>query len=202
MKTGLDANGIKSLGTYADPSVSDVRVNIPLTNLAIGYKNSGFIGDSVLPICDVEGESDRYFVFGMENFNVQDTMRAAGSDYNTMSFTLSNTSYTCDEYGLEYLLDDRIARNANTPISMKDAVTMFLQDALLLDYERRVVTQVTNTANYGASNSTTLVGGDQWDTYVTNPAGDTSDPVEDIRAAINAIVMGCGQYPTSISFGW
>jgi hypothetical protein len=198
----LEKDGIKKLGFYTDPSVSDVRINVPLTNLAIGYRNTGFIGSNVLPICDVEGESDKYFTFGQQNFNRQETVRAPGSDYNTMSFTMSNDSYTCEEYGLEYLLDDRVARNSNAPISMKDAITIYLQDALQLDYEDRVVALVGNTANYGASNSTTLVGGDQWDTYATNPQGDTSDPAEDIRAAIDAIVMNCGVYPTYMAMGW
>jgi len=200
---------IKELGhytevkRYSDPQLADVHIDTALTNLAVGYRNGNMIGQGLMPIVSVAKESDKYYVFGKENFKVPEdgTIRAVGADFKQWGgFKPTTGQYLCEQYGLEYLLDNRIRNNSDMPITVDKAVLMMMQDVLALDYEQRIASLLTTVANFDSTNYTTITdAANQWDAYTTVGGTDTSDPLEDIRKGIQAVEDNCGMSPNVIA---
>lgn len=163
------------------PPIRDTHVDAILTNISIAYKNATFIADKVMPIIPVRKESDKYYKYGKERFNLPETLRAPRAESKEIDWTVSTDAYSCDEHTLSGAIDDRERDNADNPIDVDSDTTELLTDLIMLGYEKRVADLVTNPGNYAASNKRTLAGTSQW-----SDAGN-STPVKDINSAKKAL---------------
>lgn len=173
------------------PGIGDVHVDKVLSNISVAYIQKNFIQDGIAPVVKVDKASDKYYLYGRENMRIPETKRAAQADYKRVGFTLSNDTYYCEDYGLEYPIDDKIAKDSD--LDLQAGATVFLTQMLAASREKRLADLLGTTGNYASTNRTTLTGADQWEEY------ETSDPLDDIDTAIAAITVADAN---SIAFGY
>lgn len=170
------------------PHLEAVHIDKALTNVSVMYHNAAYIGEVMFPVVPVAKESDKYFVYGKENFAQHGTLRADGSEANDFKWSVSNTSYTAEEYALRTTVTDRERANADAPISPDIDATEILTDTIKLDWEIRCQTLAATSGSVG----NTATPSTQWDTVSTADVyGDILTGQETIRAAI-------AKYPTHI----
>ncbi len=167
-------------------TVSEVHINRPLTNLLLRRQVGGFAIPSIFPDLQVQKESDLFFRFNAASLiTVPRSERAPASAYNRVDYRIETATYSCQEYGLEHAVDDRIRENADDPLRPLENAARILQDLLLLDMERRGYNAIVNA---GVPSSTPSV---KWNG--TNPT-----IVRDIKNAAKAVADACGLYPNTI----
>jgi len=176
------------------PQNQVIHVDVHLTNLATNYRPVGFIADKIFPIVNVGKQSDMIKTYNKADlYRIERTIRAPGNEANMINFQVGSDNYFCVNYALKVptTIEDRA--NAD-PIFVRDIEqgrVMFIQDKLMLDWESRVATQVTNTSNV----STGFTVGSSWTDY-TN-----SRPLEDVWTAMDEQQDQSAYRPNRAVFG-
>lgn len=190
----------------ANPTLSDVHVNAPLTAISVAYMQdpAGFVADRVFPNVPVQKQSDRYFTYNRGDFN-RDTMakRAVGAESAGDGYRLDNTpSYFAEVWALHRDIDDQIRANADGPLDMDRDATNFLSQKALLNKEANFVTNFFTTSVWtGANVDVTGVS--------ASPAGNTvlqwndanSTPIEDVRSYGDTVQGKTGFRPNKLVLG-
>jgi hypothetical protein len=137
------------------PDKASVHVDRPLTDISLHYRNPSYCGDVLAPPVKVVKESDKYFVYGRENFRVPNALRADKSKTQEIAYSVSTDSYFCEEYGFHELISDRERGNSDEALRPEIDTTEHLTDCLMLDREYRVANLVLDSTNpeWGAYNS-------------------------------------------------
>ena len=140
------------------------RIDKHLSNVAINYRPAGFIADRILPVVQVPNQSG----------------------------TCSATNYFCKNYTIkaDVTLEDRSNADPVFVQQFEEGRVHRVQDALFLDWETRVASQVTDPANVGSS----IAVVSRWSDYVN------SDPLRDIWAGIDNVKRATGYRPNHILF--
>jgi len=166
------------------PKVNEVHQNAALSNVAIGYHPKGMIAEQVFPVLPVKKESDKYYTWDKDmGLRYIDGLRADGTESKTISYNLSTSTYTCEEYALKTRVTDRERDNADDVLKLETSKTKRVMGQLLIGQERRLATLLTTQANYPASNRVQLAGITQWDNagFVGSIEGDMDDGKEAVR---------------------
>lgn len=168
-----------------------------LTNVSIQFKNPGYIAEDCVPIIPVKLETSKYFIYDKTRFDAPKALRAEQADYGRVNWQPTTGTYSCNEYGLEHLIDDRERQNAIEPLNLDVDGTEIVTDMILNDREQRVSTLLTTSGSYTHSNTTNLSGlATAWD----QPG--TSDPIKDVAiTAREAIRANSGVYPNTVILG-
>jgi len=169
------------------PDKRDLHIDAVLTGISIAFKNPGFVADVVFPLVPVKHESDKYYIYGKERFDIPSALRAPKSAYKRVDWSVSTGTYSCEEYGLEEPIDDRERDNADEPLNLDIDTTEFLTDMLLLNREKRVADKLSDTTVL--TQNVTLSGTSQWSDY-TN-----SDPIGNVETGKNTINSNAGLNP-------
>ena len=180
------------------PLISQVRIDLMLTNISLQTKNEGYLAEAVMPIIPVRLEASKYFTFGKERFDAPPALRAERAKYNRVEYALTTDTYSCEEYGLELPIDDRERQNAIEPLNVDVDSTEILTDMVLNDREQRVATVLRTAGNYTLSNTTDLAG------LVTAwlPTNGSSDPISDITiTGRERVRQNIGRYPNTLVIG-
>ena len=176
------------------PTLSQVHINKPLTNISIMYRQqaAGYIASRIFPTVPVVKQSDSYFEYDRADF-LRDmaqvrgpSQESAGSGYN-----LSNTSYTAKVFAFHKDVDDQVRENTDSPLSADRDATEFVTQVMLTRMEKEW------TDTY----FTTSV----WDTDVTpSPTWDdvTSTPIKDVKTGTRTIKQNTGFKPNKLVIGW
>lgn len=174
------------------PTLRDVHVNRPLTNLSIAYSNESYIADQVFPVVSVEKKSDLYFTFDRSSwFRDRSGPRAPGTRAARADYALTTASYICINDSLAKTIPDEVRANSDQPLRPDITATNFVTDGLLLGLEIRVANIVTTCGNWAnASNPTTV-----W-------SADNSDPWGEIDNAVNQVVKSTGRMPNVAAMSW
>jgi len=169
----------------AQPGGTDVHIDVPLSNLSVGYKNAGYIADQLFPIVPVTKQSDKYYIwtkdFWFRNY-VQ--ARTPGDLYPEGGLELSNTSFFCDIFNLAFPLNDEDVQNADEVLELETTGAEWLADQFMLNRESKIVADFFTTSVWGTDN--TLAGTDQWSDFAF------SDPEADIRTAMQTVQKNTG----------
>jgi hypothetical protein len=168
------------------PERNEVHVNVPLTNVSIAYRNSDYVAEDVWPIVPVRKLSDLYYKYGAERFRPVRTARARMTRAPEVDWTVTTGSYSCRSYALAQGIDDEERDNADAPLNLDVDTTELLTDLMLLDYEIRVMTLLTDTGTWDNDSP-----GTKWDQ-------DASTPVEDVLAARETIRLASGLRPNTM----
>lgn len=188
-----------------NPTISDVHVNKPLTNISVGYiqDQNNFIASKIFPNIPVTHKSDLYYKFNKEDFMTsQMEERAPGDESAGSGYRLSTDSYLCRVFALHKDVPDQIRANSDTVLQPdREAVEFLTQNALIkreLDWATAYFTAtagwMNNTAGQaGASN---MAGGF---TQFWNLAAST--PIEDLRYAIKVVQKLNGIKPNILVLG-
>jgi len=170
------------------PTVSSVHVSVPLSNIAIKYKNPAFVAERIAPIVPVNKEADRYYIFSREELRDMDSLRAAGAEANEVDWDVTSATYTAEEYALKHLLPARVVANADPAIQPKINTTQKLSKWINLGFEKRVQAIAQNVANVGGNHTVVT----KWD------AAAGQDPEADVDTAKNSIRQTAGVNPNTI----
>jgi len=171
-----------------------VHVDRHLTNIALNYRPSGFIADMVFPIVSVEKQADMIKTYNQADlFRVANTVRAPGTEANKISFQVSSESYFCKNYALKVptTIEDRANADPAFVRDVERGRVQFIQDQLYLDWDARMATSLTASANV----STSYTVGSSWSDF-TN-----STPLEDIWNALDQAEDFRAYRPNRIVFG-
>lgn len=180
------------------PLTSEVKHDPMLTTISVQFQpaQGGFLADMVLPPVPVKLESASYWEYDKSRFDTPESIRAPRGEYNRVEWTASKKTYSCEEYGLEYPIDDRERTNAAAPLDPEIDGTEIVTDMVLINRERRVADKVLATAN--VSQNTTLSGTSQWSDITAG----TSDPVDDLKTGRETIFDATGYVPNALLLGY
>lgn len=180
---------------FSQPTVSDVHVDGPLTQISIMYRNSEFIGPMVLPRVQVSKRSDKYFTFGQSAWIRNDAgVRAPGAAASRTGYTVSTGNYSVETYSIEHQVPDELRQNADSPLAPDREGVMFCSDVLSLKLEKDVATEINTTANW--TTTATLSGTSQWSDF------SNSDPISDCMTAIRTVQLQIGRRPNTMVMGY
>jgi hypothetical protein len=179
------------------PTISDVHVDVPLTNLSVRFSQSAdmFIADQVFPKVRVQNRSDKYYTYDRSFWFKSDAqLRAPGTESAGSGYTVSTDTFSCDVYAIHKDIDDQTRANADSQITMDRDATEFVTQHLLQRREQAWV----STYFAGSVWGTTVTGGTNftaWDDYAS------SDPIGDLRAGVMAMAETTAYKPTDLVLG-
>ena len=170
---------------FGSPDLSDVHIDVPLTNLSISYRNPMYIGRQAVPTVPVVRESDKYYIFDRDSW-LRDEAKivSVGTRPPRGTYTTSSDNYSVDERGFEMPVPDRIRNNSDSMIGPDRNATNMASDKVDLAYEKDARNLLFTGANWG-SQTATLSGSDQWSHADSTIQLDAS-------AARQAVLLGCG----------
>jgi len=108
-----------------------------------------FIGPRVAPIFPVGEQTGNFPILNRESFKKPaKTDRKEGAGYTRITGEFGQGTFSCDEHGLEYPLDDRRVKRYRTFIDAEQAATRILRYQILMAWERRVAALTLNSASF------------------------------------------------------
>lgn len=142
---------------------------------------SRFIGRRVAPLAHVAAQSGEYPIMRRANFKKPANLkRADGGAYNRITGEFGKATYSTDEHGLEYPIDDRKRKRYANLFDAEKAATRTLRYQLLMGHEQRV------SAMLAAGGFTNTNVATAWSTVAS------AVPLTDIRTGLDAIADKCG----------
>ncbi len=185
------------------PTLSDVHVNTPLTNISVAYLQdaSHFIADRVFPNIPVTKQSDRYYVYDRHFFN-RDEMRkrAPGTESAGSGYEVDNTpNYFADLWAYHKDIHDDIRGNSDSVLAPDREATEFVTHKALIKREKLwastfLALSIWSKDRDGVGASPTGDEFLQWDVS-------TSDPVIDLRGEKTRQLESTGFEPNTLVVG-
>lgn len=175
-----------------DATGRDLHIDVALSQMAIGYRPTGFIADMIFPTVQVAKQSDLYLVFDRgDRGRVEDTTRAPGTLARRVTENIGSATYFAKNYALAAaaVLENQVNADPAQLAALINGKTTYLLDKLLLDWERRVALLVTSGSNVGSYAAPTSA----W-----NGAG---NPIGNINTAIDNVQNSTGVAPNRVIFG-
>jgi hypothetical protein len=180
------------------PTVYDVHVDRPLTNISLAYiqDQDHFVGQKIFPVMNVAKKSDSYFSYTQADWfrdeaqRRADTAESAGSGYN-----LTTDTYACDVFAIHKDVGDQVVENSDNPLNPFADATRFLTQKMLLRQEIQWIGEFFTTGIWG-SDVTGNSNFTYWSTYAT------SDPIEDVELGKETILQNTGMEPNTLVLGY
>lgn len=181
-----------------------------LTDFTVKYDDQTLYADQLMPEATVGTKSARYRIFDRSDWLIWRSRREPGTVANEITGRKwSEDTFFTKEHSLQAPIHDeeREALNMLGGFASSDAgVALDLdpeQDAarlvvrsLLLEREQKVANAMRNTANYPGNHTLTLAGAAKWSDY-TGGTASTSDPVTNLRTAVQRIYLDTGRWPNT-----
>jgi len=121
------------------PTVGDVHVNTPLTNILVANfnKETSFAAGAMLPLVPVEKQSNVFFSFDKgDMLRSEAKLRAPGTESAGTGFRLTATDpYHCAVRALHMDIADEMRANADAPLAPDEAAVRMLMQKMLLARE-------------------------------------------------------------------
>lgn len=175
------------------PPRNQVHVDAALTNLSVKYKNNELIAEKVLPTVPVSKDSDLYYEYGKENFDLVDDSRNPRDTAAEITRSYSTNPYLCSRHALRDFVDNDEAQNADTVLDPRGDATENVTDRLLLIKENAAASLLFNTTTF-AGHTGALSGTTQW-SYAS------SDPLKAIEDQRLIIQRNTGISPNKLIVG-
>jgi Phage major capsid protein E len=118
-----------------NPTVSDLHVNVPLTNVSIAYiqSASSYIADKVFPKVKVEHQSNLYNKYSKSAWRrTMVKKRAPGTETAGSGWEVDSDSYFTHVYGVHKDVDDQTRANADSQWNLDRDSTEFVTNQMLL----------------------------------------------------------------------
>ena len=166
------------------PRLKTLRIADPvLTELAQGYHNNELVGETLMPIVEIDKEAGTVPVFGRESFKVRDTVRQIRSPSNRMTpEDISAKDVVLEEHDLEYPIDYREDHEAAYPL--KKYALSVVQESIALKREVQVAQLALDPENYESTNKMLLSGTSQFSDKTSDPFGVFDDAISAIKRSI------------------
>lgn len=174
------------------PRFGTLHIERNLTNYSQRYTNPALVNEKLFPSVMVKFEADKYIIYGLENFNLYETLRANGAESTQVDWSFSEGSYFAEEYSLKDIVTDRDKANADKPLTLDIDTLELVTDGVDLAKEDRAATIARDTANYVTGNTSALSGTSQWSDYAN------SDPLSDFKTMQVAVHKGSLKYTNTV----
>jgi hypothetical protein len=187
----------------AQPTRGDVHVNKPLTNISVAFMQaaSNFVADTVFPNIPVPNVSDRYYTYDRGYFNRDEmTERAPGTESAGSGYAVDNTpTYYCKVYAFHHDVPDQVRSNADSPVQPDRDATQLVSQKALIKREKLWVARYFQPAlwTFDVDGVSGVPGANQ--VLQWNDASST--PIEDIAAAMDAMLEETGFLPNKLIVG-
>ena len=172
-----------------NPTAGALHVDGLLTDFSVGFVQSAekFVADKVFPLVSVMKRSDKYATYNQSDFQRDDVaVRQSGGNSARVGFRTDNSNtYYCDEFALEFAVDDHVRSNQDGPYNVDEDAVKFLAQKMLIRRELDFVTKFMSTAELwdGSSDGSNLISG----TDFTAWSNASSTPIEDIQARMSRV---------------
>ena len=179
------------------PTLSDVHVDVPLTNISVRFSQSAdmFLAQKVFPAVPVQHRSDVYYTYDRSFWFRSDAqLRGPATESAGSGFEVGTDSFSCDVFAVHKDVDDQTRANADSQISLDRDATEFVTQHMLQRREQQFVSEFMQSGVWG----TTVTGGSQftvWDDYAN------SDPIGDLREGIIEMARNTALKPTDLVLG-
>lgn len=179
-------------------TTSEVHVDQALTNISLAYaqENSSFIADRVFNRVSVDKLSNKYHVFTKSDYlrGVAE-LRAPGSPTAGANFTLSQDTYSCDQFGVHMDVDDLVAKNADEGVNILTSAAQYVTEKLLQKRDQEFAAAAFTTSTWTGSST----GGDITPGTLWSASGGT--PIKDIQTEQDAVYSKTGRKPNVLVLG-
>jgi hypothetical protein len=180
------------------PTLTDVHVNAPLTNMSIAYLQNpnDYIADKVFPVLPVPKSSNIYFLYDRGRWFVDEAaVRVDGEESAGTGYSLSQATYSCKVYALHKDVGPQVRAQSDTPLDADRDATIFLTQRLAISRERQFVSNYFKTGIWtGSTTGTDITPGTKWDAA-------NSTPIEDIEAQSFNVKKLTGFFPNRFVLG-
>jgi hypothetical protein len=186
----------------AQPTLSDVHVNRPLTNLSIAYiqEAKDFVAEQIFPLIPVDHKTDSMFTLDKGPwFTNSAKERAPGTESTGGGYSLNHDkTYNCIPYAHHDDIDDQIRYNVDMPLDLDRQSTLFVTQKLLLTKEFLFLSRFFRNGvwdkTYTGVNSSPVLGTSvyKWSDY------GNSDPIKDITDAGIYVKQQTGFKPNTL----
>jgi hypothetical protein len=140
-----------------------------LSNLALRWRNAGFIADRLFPTVQVPKDQFGYLRFDQDvAFRVYDDRMAPFASANQVDILATQVFTQITDKALKAYVDPKEEAQMGD-IAAQALKTNVLMEAMGLAKENRAATILRATTSYAAGNSTTLSGTGQWSDPASNP---------------------------------
>lgn len=186
-----------------------------LTDFSLGYQDQSLYGERIMPITPVRARSARYRVYDRSNWVIFDDRREPGTVANEVrGGKWSEDSFNLREHSLQSAIHDEEREtlsglgglstdNQGEGLDLDPEIdaTELVTRSILLKHEKLVADTVRNAANYPGNHVVTNAGAARWDDY-TGGTSSTSDPVAQIRLALQRIFIDTGRRANRMAIPW
>jgi hypothetical protein len=177
------------------PTLSQVHVNVPLTNMSVAYRQdaTSYVATRVFPIVPSDKQSNVYYKYTKDDwFRDEATKRAPGVESSGSGYNLTNTSsFTCDVFALHKDIPDQVRNNSDAMLNPDRDATLWLTSRMLLRLEKQWAADYFTTSKW--LTDTTVAA--KWDDFAN------SDPIGDVRTGIITIQKRTGMKPNKLVLG-
>lgn len=128
----------------------NLHVDVPLSNVLINRRPTGFIADQFIPQTPVNKQSDHFYRFRHGEWARYEsglTLRAPRAEPRKVHFSVSSDTYFAPNYALGTDLAAEDVVNADSVLRWADRHSGFLMNRLMMDYEWRIAQLAVNTSN-------------------------------------------------------
>lgn len=189
-----------------------LHIDKRLTGFSLRYSNGTMVGDSICPRVPVMKETDKYVVYGRQNFRLnQSIVRKDAADPNYVdAVSYTDSTYVTEEYELADLIGDRARANTDDPINLDIDKQANLTEKLMLYREKRIADLYTAAGAFATTDPVAARTGGvdiladagaayQWDYSSGGTSYDSNNATWNIEAVIDrgkqAIMDAIGKDP-------
>lgn len=185
------------------PTKGDVHVNKPLTNISIAFMQSAsnFVADTVFPNIPVPMQSDRYYTYDRGYFN-RDEMeeRAPGTESAGSGYEVDNTpTYYAKVYAFHHDVPDQVRANVDAVIQPDSDATKLVSHKALIKREKLWVARYFQPATWTFDVDGVAAAPGAGEVLQWSDANST--PIEDVAAAMDAVLEETGMLPNVLVVG-
>jgi len=189
----------------AQPTGSDLHVNVPLTNISVAYMQNAneFIADKVFPVVPVSKQSDLYYKYDKGNwFRTAAQERAPSTESAGTSWTITTDSYGAKVYAVHKDIADQDRARQDTPVLDldRDGTEIVSRDLMILREKKFIAGYFGTSLWTGMADQTGVSTGPTTNQFLQWNAS-ASTPIEDIRNARYAIAQKTGLMPNTLVVG-
>lgn len=170
--------------------LAKLRVADPvLTKLAYGYHNAEHVGETIMPIVEIDKEAGKIPKFGREAFRQRQTIRKIRSASNRIEpEDIDGLDVVLDEHDLEFPIDYREQHEA--AFNLRSYALGVVQESISLTREVQIKDLAYDDTKYAAANKVVLTGADKF----SDPTSDVFGIFDDAKMAIKRSI---GRAPNS-----
>lgn len=188
----------------AQPTQSDVHVNVPLTNLSVLYANeqTDYQADNLAPPLPSKNQTNVFFKY-TKDFWLRDALqkRGPGAEAARVGYGITTDNFYIDVWAAKKAIDDQVRSNTDSPLDEDEDAMMFVTTLERLRREKAFVGACMTTGVWGldvtGNTSASAYGSNtvkQWDLA-------SSTPLEDVAHYRQTVKTSTGVMPNVLAMG-